>query len=169
MLPSLSSKKLSELQETTIARYLGWGRVAGSGARPTMPGDISGNDWLGECKTHNSPFTKIRFQLTVWNKIADEAASKFKQPAYFSDDGSQTTAKTWVIFKPQELKVPYNPIACPFVSEGSVNFYHNTLVGKLKSYRVPFPLMQFIWNLPKPTNLWICNLETFRDILEGAI
>lgn len=164
-----TAKKLSELQENNIAQYLGWGRVAGSGARPTLPGDVSGNDWLGECKTHTTPFVKIRFQSKIWNKIADEAASKFKQPVYFSDDGSQKLEKTWVIFKPIELRVPYNPIACPFASENSVNFYHSVLVEKLKAYQVPIPLMQFMWNLPKPTTLWLSNIETFRDILEGQL
>ena len=165
----LKSREASDLQEKRISKYLGWGQVSGSGARPTQPGDISGNDWLGECKTHVTPYVKVKFQVNVWNKIADEAASKFKQPAYFTDDGSQLIEKTWVVFRPMEIRTPYSPITCPFASDTVVNFHHNALIEKLKAYQVPFPLMQFTWKLPKPTTLWISNLETFREILEGGI
>jgi len=95
----LSNKYYSDRQEKMIASFLGWSVVSGSGARSTLPGDIRSEDWLGECKTHDSVGHKINFKKSVWKKIEDEASSKFKFPALFVDDGSQTKKHTWVMFK----------------------------------------------------------------------
>lgn len=92
------TKYYSNIQEKTIADYLGWDVVAGSGAASCRPGDISSPDWLGECKTHVSPGKRIEFKLSVWTKIKDEAVSRFKLPALFVDDGSQKLTRTWVMF-----------------------------------------------------------------------
>ena len=95
---SKPTKYYSNRQEQLIARSLGWAVVAGSGARDFHPGDIISDKWIGECKTHTAPGHRITFFATVWNKICEEASSKFKYPALFVDDGSQKLENTWVMF-----------------------------------------------------------------------
>lgn len=80
-----------------VAGALCWNQVSGSGSRPNHPGDVICDDWLGECKTHCRPNQPIKFVLDVWMKLCDEATSQFKRPAYFVDDGSQRSDKTWVM------------------------------------------------------------------------
>ena len=94
----MEKKEASLKQENMISNYLGWRRIPGSGARPFAPGDISSKHWLGECKTHTEPEHNIIFKLDVWDKICDEAASRFKRPALFVDDGSQTVKNTYCMF-----------------------------------------------------------------------
>lgn len=98
MSTSKSNKYYSSKQENMIASKLGWNIVKCSGSRSTHPGDIESSEWLGECKTHQSPGHKIVFYQSVWRKIVDEAISKYKFPALFVDDGSQTIKNTWVMF-----------------------------------------------------------------------
>mgnify|MGYP007070205820 CR=1 FL=1 len=87
-------KKHSDKQEKTIARYLGWKQISGSGSRPFAAGDIRGPQWLGECKTHITSGNPIIFYFNVWDKIVDEAKAQFYQPVLFVDDGSQLVSKT---------------------------------------------------------------------------
>lgn len=91
----MSTKDYSSVQEKTIAEYLGWEVVSGSGARPTIPGDIKSEEFLGECKTHTKPDQDIVFHLDVWNKLKDEASSHMKFPVLLVDDGSQKLSNTW--------------------------------------------------------------------------
>lgn len=92
-----ATKEFSSKQENNIAHALGWEVVSGSGARPTVPGDIISDDWLGECKTHVTSGQSISFVTDVWKKICDEAMMKHRKPALFVDDGSQNVKKTWVV------------------------------------------------------------------------
>lgn len=93
----MSTKDFSNKQEKLIANYLGWSVVSGSGARDCHPGDIIGDEWLGECKTHEKSNSPIFFSLSVWNKICEEATYRHKNPVLFTDDGSQSTDTTWCI------------------------------------------------------------------------
>lgn len=95
---TLSTKTYSDKQEKCIANALGWTQVSGSGARPTRPGDIVSYEFLGECKTHISKVDKLEFKYSVWLKIKNEAASQFKHPVLFIDDGTQKLDKTWCMF-----------------------------------------------------------------------
>lgn len=92
------TKYYSSIQEKRIADALGWEVVSGSGARDFHPGDIISDKWMGECKTHTSPCEKVKFYADVWDKICEEAASKFKYPVLFADDGTQRLENTWCIF-----------------------------------------------------------------------
>lgn len=92
-----NTKMPSSLHEHTIAKYLGWRVVTGSGSRPTYTGDIIDDDYLGECKTHIRPQTKVEFLDDVWIKIRSEAEAKHKLPALFSDDGHQMASTTFVM------------------------------------------------------------------------
>lgn len=94
-----SNKYYSSIQENMIASALGWKVVTGSGSRNLHPGDVISDDWLGECKTHTSPGHRIVFYASVWKKICDESAAKFKFPVLFVDDGSQDKFNTWCMFR----------------------------------------------------------------------
>ena len=91
---SLTKKEASRQQESNIAQALGWKVTAGSGARAFYMGDVSSTEWVGECKTHLS-LTPVLFYWTVWNKIVDEAASVFKRPVLFVDNGTRDLSRTW--------------------------------------------------------------------------
>lgn len=97
---SKPTKYYSTIQENTIANFLGWKVVAGSGARDLSPGDIIGESFLGECKTHTKTVDNIVFFADVWKKICEEAFSRFKYPALFVDDGTQRIENTWVVTYP---------------------------------------------------------------------
>lgn len=97
---SKPTKYYSSIQENAIAKFLGWKVVSGSGARDLSPGDIIGESFLGECKTHTRPIYKVVFFADVWKKICEEASSRFKYPALFVDDGTQYIENTWVVTFP---------------------------------------------------------------------
>lgn len=94
----MATKDFSSKQEKMIADFLGWKVVTGSGARAGHPGDIIGDDWLGECKTHVTPNHPIFFSSVVWSKIQVEAIAQHRSPVLFTDDGSQLISNTWCIF-----------------------------------------------------------------------
>lgn len=91
----MSTKDFSSVQESRIAECLGWSRISGSGARPTAPGDVKSEEFLGECKTHVEPGHDIIFQRSVWAKLKDESSARMKFPVLFVDDGSQKLSNTW--------------------------------------------------------------------------
>lgn len=91
----MSTKDFSSVQERQIAEFLHWEIVIGSGAIACRPGDVKSDIWLGECKTHITDKESITFYLHHWNKIAEEAQSKFKRPILFVDDGTQSLVNTW--------------------------------------------------------------------------
>lgn len=93
-----TKKECSKLQEKTVADALDWRVTAGSGARPLFPGDIYGENWLGECKTHTEPGHKLLFNWKVWDKICEEASSARKFPVLVVDDGSQRLDRTWCMY-----------------------------------------------------------------------
>lgn len=98
-------KECSKRQETTIANALGWNVVSGSGSRSCKPGDVIGDRWLGECKTHAKDNHPILLTPRMWKKIKNEAMAKFKFPVLFGDDGSQQLENTWCVI-PNILTIP---------------------------------------------------------------
>lgn len=121
----MATKDYSNKQESIISDFLDWQVVPGSGATACIPGDIRSDTWLGECKTHTSPGKKIQFYTDVWNKISDEATSKYKYPAYFVDDGSQSLSKTWVLFDFKSVSALSPVIAeYPFTVRKNISFNH---------------------------------------------
>ena len=163
----MNNKLFSTKQEKQIAEFLGWRRVSGSGSRPNAPGDIAGDSWLGECKTHITPGHKIHFDLKIWSKIADEAVSQFKQPAYFVDDGSQRINRTWVIFYSQDfgpaVRVCNDPDLC---INNSVNFLSNVMqqdiINKLNGTKQDYLVYQFRLG---PRLVMMTDLTTFKEII----
>lgn len=111
------TKFYSNIQEITIARFLGWHTTSGSGSRPYHQGDIYSENWLGECKTHITPDDKITVHKKVWDKIQSEAQSNFKYPVLFVDDGHQSIDHTWCVF-------PYTSVVLHNISRHLVNSVH---------------------------------------------
>lgn len=110
-----TTKYYSSRQEHTIADYLEWSVVSGSGSRAFHPGDIVSDHYLGECKTHMGERDRICCFIDVWKKISDEATSCRKCPILFVDNGTQTVQHTWCV-------VPYHTIchrSCVDVIESS--------------------------------------------------
>lgn len=164
---TLNKKLFSTKQEKQIAEFLDWHRVSGSGARPNAPGDIAGVEWLGECKTHVTPMHKIHFDLKIWNKIAEESASQFKQPAYFVDDGSQKINRTWVIFYAQDLSPAFRVCyRAEFCINNSVNFVSDKLqedmTNQLQGAKQDYLVYQFRFG---SRLVMLTDLNTFKEIV----
>lgn len=154
----MSTKDFSNKQEQMIATYLDWKQVVGSGSRPTFTGDVISDEWLGECKTHTKPDHKIVFDIKVWNKIVSEASAKFKQPAYFVDDGSQKSARTWVMFMAMDLSSRFAVIDYPYLINSTTTFIHNDMKARTPEnqiYKLKFG--EYI--------VCISTLETFSNII----
>lgn len=130
------TKDYSSKQECMIAEFLNWQVVPGSGATHCIPGDIRSDSWLGECKTHTSPGKKIQFFSDVWDKISDEATSKYKYPVYFVDDGSQSLSKTWVLFNFNTVSA-LNPVISeyPFTVRKNISFSHSDILPYFRNAR----------------------------------
>lgn len=147
----MTKKEASDRQEKLVASFLGWKQVRGSGNRPTHTGDVEGDSWLGECKTHVKPGAKIKFDVKIWNKIVDEAASKFKRAAYFVDDGSQDINNTYVVF-------PISGVSAPLIFENRSN--KDTLI--FDANNIDDGLYQV--KLGK-LFVHICKLSTFKEVM----
>lgn len=166
-----TTKDAGSAFEKMVAEYLGWDVVAGSGAAPCHPGDLKSDAWLAECKTHMKSGNRIAFLKSVWHKIKDEAASKFRFPVLFADDGSQVTDKTWCMFS---LDVSSADEAVCLTNYGKSIF-------KLSDTRITFDHMRAKADYRFQTNdndtskivyvleydsgkVGICPLEVFRDL-----
>lgn len=162
-----SAKYYGCRQETLIASYLGWDVVSGSGARDFHPGDIISDRFLGECKTHISKQDKIYFDADVWEKIQNEAMSKFRVPILFTDNGSQSIEHTWCILPKRFV------ISCDKLSEleSSDKFVHSSKNLNLKdsalmelfSNRLEDSYISIEWcNQP----MAIMNIKAFKYFIE---
>ena len=183
----LSNKYYSSKQENMIADYLGWSVVSGSGSRNTLPGDIQNEDWLGECKTHASSGQIVSFKHKVWKKIKDEAVAKFKYPALFVDDGSQTSENTWVMYRRFtackfaniELNDITSLVPSPFVPElrrdnedarkivrissDSINFSTDLLMSNRRLLESYIPVIYHAWWRDKDSSPEWVNISTLED------
>ena len=137
-----STKEFSSKQENKLAYELEWDVVTGSGSRPTVPGDIIGPDWLGECKTHTTAGQSISFVKDVWIKICDEAMMKHRNPVLFVDDGSQNVAKTWAMCYVNSI----NTSNCLMIDinqfkkmRTNITFKHEALAKYLDKFRKSLP------------------------------
>lgn len=161
----ISKKEASMKQERQISDFLGWRRVSGSGARPNTPGDIESSDWLGECKTHVTANHKIHFDDKIWNKIADEAASKFKRPAYFVDDGSQRLSRTWVLFPMQDTPLDVMEYAYPDC-KGSINFETAYMKQHILNTITGTKFTKLVYKVKLSNKfLMMADLDTFKEFI----
>ena len=162
----MSTKDFSSVQERTIAEYLGWKVVTGSGSRAGCPGDITSDSWLGECKTHVNSGKKISFNRSVWNKISCEAASKFKYPVLFVDDGSQSISRTWCLFPYKVISDPgYCVVDIDLEVRANIVFQHSQMLEMYNSLRRKHDPNEIILSVPFcDTYLGIVPLEVFRQM-----
>ena len=162
---SVNKKDYSKAQETTVADFLDWSRVSGSGARPTHPGDIVSDEWLGECKTHTSRGQKVKFEYKVWAKLVDEAASQFKSPAYFSDDGSQFVENCWVMFPVRDLPSDVLVVQIPDANS-SFSFDTHQQHQDMKSRLEKATQSSLVYLIRfKSSHLFMSDLYTFKELM----
>lgn len=154
----MSTKDFSNKQEKMIASYLGWKQVSGSGSRPTVTGDVIGDEWLGECKTHTTRGHRILFDVKVWEKIVGEASAKFKQAAYFVDDGSQRSDKTWVMFMQTALSSNFTVVKYPYSINKTTTFEQaqmKAITPDMTVHKLQFGAY----------DVMVCSLYTFSQII----
>lgn len=168
---SQPTKYFSSKQEHTIADYLGWSVVVGSGARDFHPGDIISEDFLGECKTHTAPKNKITITKSVWCKIQMEAESKFKRPVLFVDDGTQSIKNTWCViparFMPPDFDELVSLLDSTLLHESKtiITFNHVDMVKIMKDAHVYNTVVPLEINDMK---LLLMSLQTFKHIFIGS-
>ena len=92
-----ATKFYSDKQETVVANYLGWKRVAASGARPFNKGDVVSERWLCECKTHTAVSSNYKVLFSVWRKLVSEATSCMRRPVLIVDNGTQKVGDQCVV------------------------------------------------------------------------
>lgn len=96
-LKPLSTTDRAKKHEKSSAERSGKRRVPGSGNQPGRPGDIRGDEDLGELKTTKK--TDTRIQLKWLRKIAFEALTQGKQPMieFEFDRLTPPCPKKWVM------------------------------------------------------------------------
>ena len=145
-----------------IAEYLGWKTVAASGARDFHKGDIVSDEWLGECKTHMKEVERYTFDYAVYQKVADEAMSKFKKPILFVDDGTQKIESTYVLVS--EKHIPEITFNC--MDLGTKFLKKNIHLHKSYIYDNLYDGYRFLgWN--DVGDMLMFRLDKFKIILEG--
>lgn len=163
----MSTKDFSNVQEKSVAKYLGWKVVTGSGAAACHPGDIESDEFLGECKTHTKPGHRLVFDHKVWNKLCEEAVFKHRWPVLVTDDGSQSIDKTWCMILP--LCVDASKL------ETAINLGADAAVLRLDeeelahSYRVfssvhKIKVFSYRWGSCK---VYLLPLTKFKEMIEG--
>lgn len=160
---ALSTKSYSNKQEELISEYLGWNRVVASGARNLYPGDIISDNWLGECKTHEKEIDKITFKISDWVKIEKEAASRFKYPVLFVDNGSQRIDATWCMF-PKHI-IGHNAICLryPYSIKTNITFVESLLSNRyINQEKVHRPVAYHVDFNDLHVN--ICKLSEFKEM-----
>lgn len=163
---SKPTKYYSTIQENTIADFLGWKVVSGSGARDLSPGDVIGETFLGECKTHTKKVDKIVFFADVWRKICEESSSRFRYPALFVDNGTQQLSDTWVLTVAHGVNLAKcTKYKLPVAVDVNISFepeYLANIVSYIKdAYNT---ITAFSTNFIR-TDAIIMRLEDFREVM----
>lgn len=160
MVNNKSTKFHSSIQEKMVSSYLGWEVVSGSGSRMCVPGDVISDEWLGECKTHETSGHKIIFLADVWAKISDEAISKFRYPCLFVDDGSKSVSHTWVMFDYNRCSFSDTiKISIHSKFKPSLRFYHNEYIESLNNISQGILVLE-------DDHTCITTLQNFKYLLE---
>ena len=158
----MSTKDYSSKQESMVASFLGWSTVAGSGAADFHAGDVASSKFLAECKTHETPGSKVTFRQDVWKKISDEAMVFGKLPVLIADDGSQSWRRTYcLVRKPKDMSAfPKDEF---FVSEYNVkykkqlNFDPDKLYAKMKKNENSLLVVRWV------EDVLLMTLQTFEQ------
>ena len=119
---------------------MNWNVVAGSGAAPCTPGDVIGEKWLGECKTHTSSSKSIYFNHDVWEKIKSESVMKHRLPVLFTDDGSQKLDNTWCVCLSSSVeKTGVYVVPLSLTIRKNISFSHQDLIADYRRSRRIMP------------------------------
>ena len=158
----MSTKDYSSAQESMVSDYLSWSVVAGSGAPSCVAGDVISDKFLGECKTHETPNSKVTFRQNVWKKICDESMVKGRMPVLICDDGSQNWRRTYcMVRKPMDMS--FLPKDEFFVQTYNVsfkkqlNFDPDKLYAKMKKNVGTVLIVSWV------EDVLLMNLETFNS------
>ena len=161
----MATKDYSSIQENRIANALNWKVVPGSGARPMNVGDVVSDNWVGECKTHVEPGHKIVFKFDVWRKIFEEAASCFKQPVMFVDDGSQLLDNTWCLFAPHGYYGEFLLVDYPYTIRSNILFESGALYKHMKSQSAVYPVIyQVVLSKSVAETVHLCHFSSFLKL-----
>ena len=163
-LTTQNKKQFSSKQERTVADALGWSVVGGSGARLTEVGDVRSDEWLCECKTHTSPNHAIAFNLSVWAKLRNEAAAKFKYPVLIVDDGSQLLSRTWCMFRLNVFDLVKDTVAVvglPINRTININFKYDELPVEVGTKRRIYTCLY------DNVFVGITSFDTFKSLVTG--
>lgn len=155
----MTNRQCSDAQECMVAKLLSWKVVSGSGASACHPGDVRSDTWLGECKTHVVQHVPVCFKQSVWLKICQEAASQYKYPILFCDDGVRKLDHTWCLFPISVLEGYMDVIEYPFAVKVNLSFNHREMVSKLSGFLDS--LINVTWCDQK---LCLCTLHQFYMI-----
>lgn len=135
------TKYYSNKQETVVANYLGWKRVAASGARPFNKGDIVSEQWLCECKTRTARADDYKILFSVWRKIEREAMSCMKRPVLIIDNGTQSISNQCAVISMMFYDSPYKLLSYDMIKGNELSirqnmksfvFSHNVLLNMRK-------------------------------------
>lgn len=162
-----NTKIYSSKQEKMVADLLGWEVVSGSGAAACFPGDVIGDEWLGECKTHTEPGHKIFFSKDVWDKIKQEAVVKRRFPVLFTDDGTQKEVNTWCLCMRDRLETKVS-LYVPLTKgvNKNISLDGRQLIAIVKSYIRQYPGMCPIFTATwGDDEIGICQLSAFSTLL----
>ena len=163
---SKPTKYYSTIQENTIANFLGWKVVSGSGARDLSPGDIIGESFLGECKTHVKPTDTIAFFADVWKKICEEASSRFKYPALFVDNGTQSIEDTWVVTLPHSVNITRcTKYKLPIIVDVNISFKLDYLESIVKQINSTYNTITAFSAQLAGTDVVVMRIEDFREVM----
>jgi hypothetical protein len=155
----MATKDFSSKQENMVAEYLGWETVVGSGSRNFHYGDLISLLWLGECKTHVSPQSKITFQKSHWEKIVDESMFHHRSPVLVVDNGTQKLNHTYCLFK-YEFDSLDTSSAIEIPNKGkNINLTLDSLNDSA---------VYMAQDFDKYSKVYICTIERFKRFLEDG-
>lgn len=159
----MSTKDYSNAQESMVADFLGWNKVAGSGAATCKAGDVISDKFLGECKTHETVGSKVVFRRDVWSKLCDEAMVFGRIPVLIADDGTQKWRRTYCLVK-KPADMSFLPKSEFFVSSYNVsykkhlNFDPDRLYAKIKKSENCIYVINWF-----DQDVLLMNLSTFNE------
>ena len=158
----MATKDYSNKQESLVSEFLGWKKVTGSGAATCTAGDVISDKFLGECKTHEKPNSKVIFRQDVWNKISQESMIFGRVPVLFADDGTQNFRRTYCLTK-KLADMSILPKQEFLVTDYNVNFKKQLNFDPNKIYAKFKKQNNLVLIIPWIEDVLLMNLETFNE------
>lgn len=159
----MATKDYSSKQESTVADYLGWKTVVGSGARDFHYGDVMDLEWLGECKTHIRKQKQIKFLKQHWEKLKEEALFHHKNPILIVDNGTQRIVDTYCLFTNR-----FDTICTLEQSDEIIQIEHKDVNIILSTDKLNVSNIYSVTGFDSVFTVYICSLAKFKDMLENG-